>query len=76
MPNPSQAKPIQPLMAMPEVDPDVAVDKSSFAPKRGRGCPHKSYADAAATVPTFVDNAPPPQAVVPRSRFIFLVFSG
>ena len=53
-------------MAMPEGDPDVAVDKSSFAPKRGQGHPCKSYADAAAApVPTVVDNAPPLQAVVP-----------
>ena len=35
MPNPTQAKPIQPSMAMPQVDPDVAVDKPSFAQKRG-----------------------------------------
>ena len=66
IPNPTQAKPMQPSMAMPEVDPDVAVDKPSFAPKRGWGRPRKSYADAAAaTVPIFVDNAPPLQAVVP-----------
>ena len=65
MPNFDQAKPVQPSMAMPEVDPDVSVDKPSFIQKRGRGRPRKTYADAAASVPMFVDNAPPPQTVAP-----------
>ena len=70
MPLPTIAKPSQPLMAMPEGDPVIAVDKSGFAPKRGWGCPCKSYADAAAaaTVPTVVDSPSPQPAVVPQPQ--------